>query len=336
VGRPIDAAFRAGRDISRRATRFRGKHGTGKELIARAVHRSSSRRNRPLVKVNCASLPASLIESELFGHERGAFTGAMAQHRGRFEVADGGTLFLDEVGELPLELQAKLLRVLQDGELERVGSSATIRVDTRIIAATNRNLLQGVTDGHFRKDLYYRLHVFPVEAPPLRARREDIPLLVFFFVARFARKLGKPVPTVPEEAMRELMRYSWPGNVRELENVVERAAILATGNTLAFDRAWLIAEAQDSATPTTASAGDEAGEGTLADMEKHHILRVLEKTRSESKRPRTTAGAEYEGRFYERRGGAQLGVYQMGAVYARSVTVIRVPGTGCTPKRLAS
>ncbi|MGH9389982.1 MAG: sigma-54-dependent transcriptional regulator, partial [Vicinamibacteria bacterium] len=188
-----------------------GETGTGKELIARSVHRSSSRRNRPLVKVNCSALPSGLIESELFGHERGAFTGAMAQHRGRFEVANGGTLFLDEVGELPLELQAKLLRVLQDGELERVGSSVTIRIDTRIIAATNRNLLQGVTDGHFRRDLYYRLHVFPVEAPPLRTRREDVPLLVSFFVGRFARKLGKPVSDVPEEAMKELMSYSWPG-----------------------------------------------------------------------------------------------------------------------------
>ena len=255
-----------------------GETGTGKELIARAVHRSSSRRDRPLVKVNCASLPTGLIESELFGHERGAFTGAIAQHRGRFEVADGGTLFLDEVGELPLELQAKLLRVLQDGELERVGSSATIRVDTRIIAATNRDLLQGVTDGHFRRDLYYRLHVFPIEAPPLRARGEDVPLLVSFFVVRFARKLGKPVPEVPEEAMRELMRYSWPGNVRELENVIERATILAAGNILAFDRAWLIPEAPDSATRTIASTSDEAGRGTLAEMEKRHILRVLEKT----------------------------------------------------------
>ncbi len=256
-----------------------GETGTGKELIARSVHRSSSRRNRPLVKVNCASLPAGLIESELFGHERGAFTGAMAQHRGRFEVADGGTLFLDEVGELPLDLQAKLLRVLQDGELERVGSSVTIRVDTRIIAATNRNLLQGVTDGHFRRDLYYRLHVFPVEAPPLRARREDIPLLVFFFVVRFARKLGKPVPVVPEEAMKDLMRYSWPGNVRELENVIERAAILTTGSTLAFDPGWLIPETPDPATTTMAAGGGGVvEEGTLADLERRHILRVLEET----------------------------------------------------------
>ncbi|HEY7698924.1 MAG TPA: sigma-54 dependent transcriptional regulator, partial [Vicinamibacteria bacterium] len=211
---------------------IQGETGTGKELIARAVHRTSARRFRPLVKVNCASLPAGLVESELFGHERGAFTGATAQRRGRFEVADGGTLFLDEVGELPLEVQAKLLRVLQDGELERVGSSATLRVDARILAATNRNLLQGVAEGHFRQDLYYRLHVFPIEAPPLRARGEDIPQLVSFFANRFARKLGKPVPAVPPEAMTKLLGYSWPGNVRELENVVERAVILTTGNVL--------------------------------------------------------------------------------------------------------
>jgi DNA-binding NtrC family response regulator len=247
-----------------------GETGTGKELVARALHRASVRRFRPLVKVNCASLPASLVESELFGHERGAFTGATAQRRGRFEVADGGTLFLDEVGELPLEIQAKLLRVLQDGELERVGSSSTVRVDARILAATNRDLLQEVAEGRFRRDLYYRLHVFPIEAPSLRTRQEDIPLLVSFFASRFAKKLGKPAPSVPEEAMRKLSSYSWPGNVRELENVIERAVILTTGNLLAFDATWLISEA---ASPAPSAAVEE---GTLAEIERRHILQVLE------------------------------------------------------------
>jgi transcriptional regulator with GAF, ATPase, and Fis domain len=247
-----------------------GETGTGKELIARAVHRSSSRRDRPLVKVNCASLPPGLIESELFGHERGAFTGAMSQHRGRFEVADGSTLFLDEVGELPIELQAKLLRVLQDGELERVGSSRTLRVDTRIIAATNRDLLGAVSAGHFRRDLYYRLHVFPITAPPLRERREDIALLIAFFAARFARRLGKGVPVVPEAVIASLQEYSWPGNVRELENVVERAVILATGSALVIDPAWLASEAAQAET---------VDDGTLTSVERRHILRVLEKSR---------------------------------------------------------
>jgi DNA-binding NtrC family response regulator len=248
-----------------------GETGTGKELVARAVHRSSGRRDRPLVKVNCASLPAGLIESELFGHERGAFTGATAQRRGRFEVASGGTLFLDEVGELPLELQAKLLRVLQDGELERLGSSATTRVNTRILAATNRDLRQAVADGQFRRDLYYRLNVFPIEAPPLRTRREDIGLLVSFFVERFSRKHGKPAPAVPELALKKLLAYSWPGNVRELENVIERASILTAGDTLSLDPAWLVPESKDS----ESIPGDE---GTLAEAERRHIVRALEKT----------------------------------------------------------
>jgi DNA-binding NtrC family response regulator len=244
-----------------------GETGTGKELIARAVHRESSRPRRPLVKVNCASLPATLIESELFGHERGAFTGAVSQHQGRFEVADGGTLFLDEVGEVPLELQAKLLRVLQDGEFERVGSSRTLRVDTRVIAATNRDLLAAIAAGEFRQDLYYRLHVFPITAPPLRERKEDIPLLAVFFVAQFARKLGRPVPGIPDGAMRALIRYSWPGNVRELENVLERAVILTKGATLAFDDVRLDED-----------AGGAAKGDTLAAMERRHIEQVLEKT----------------------------------------------------------
>jgi DNA-binding NtrC family response regulator len=246
-----------------------GETGTGKELIARAVHQQSSRGERPLVKVNCASLPPSLIESELFGHEKGAFTGAMRQHQGRFEVADGGTLFLDEVGELPLGLQAKLLRVLQDGELERVGSSRTFRVDTRVIAATNRDLSSAIAAGEFRQDLYYRLHVFPITAPPLRERAEDIPLLAQFFAARFARKLGKPVPEIPETTLNALVRYSWPGNVRELENVLERAAILSKGRTLPLEDVRL--------DPVEGAADSREGD-TLSTMERRHIVRALEKT----------------------------------------------------------
>jgi formate hydrogenlyase transcriptional activator len=247
-----------------------GETGTGKELVARAIHHESTRQNRPLVKVNCASLPAGLIESELFGHERGAFTGAMRQHRGRFEVADGGTLFLDEIGELPQELQAKLLRVLQDGEIERVGGSRTLRVDVRIIAATNRDLLRAVAEGQFRRDLYYRLHVFPITAPALRERKDDIPPLVEYFVARFAKKLGKAIPTVSDSLLATLMSYSWPGNVRELENVVERAVILAAGGGLPIDDAWLNPEPDDALPAEGAS---------LETVERRHILRVLENTR---------------------------------------------------------
>jgi DNA-binding NtrC family response regulator len=254
-----------------------GETGTGKELVARAVHRASPRGHRPLVKVNCASLPASLVESELFGHERGAFTGATAQRRGRFEIADGGTLFLDEVGELPLEVQAKLLRVLQDGELERVGSSATVRFDTRIIAATNRDLLREVSEGRFRRDLYYRLNVFPIEAPALRARSEDIPFLVSFFVTRIARRLGKPAPEVPEDVTRKLMGYTWPGNVRELENVIERAVILTTGKVLAIDPAWLVPEGERASRSNAAGGVGTLADGTLADAERRHIRLVLDK-----------------------------------------------------------
>ncbi|QYZ67980.1 MAG: sigma 54-interacting transcriptional regulator [Gammaproteobacteria bacterium (ex Lamellibrachia satsuma)] len=209
-----------------------GETGVGKELVARAIHQWSPRKARPLVKVNCASLPANLIESELFGHEKGAFTGAEAKRAGRFEVADGGTLFLDEIGELPLELQSKLLRVLQDGEFERLGSSRTIPVNVRVITATNRELEEEVRSGRFRKDLYYRLQVFPITVPPLRERREDIPLLVGAFVEKLAHKSGKSIDTVPTRAMEALQRYPWPGNVRELQNVIERAVINTQGPRL--------------------------------------------------------------------------------------------------------
>ena len=209
-----------------------GETGTGKERLARAVHDLSPRRGRPFVRVNCASVPAGLLESELFGHEKGAFTGAIAQRIGRFELAHQGTLFLDEVGEIPLELQSKLLRVLQEKQFERLGNNRTMTSDVRIVAATNRDLNKLVASGQFRSDLFYRLSVFPVMVPPLRDRAEDIPLLVHFFLARFAKRMGKDVDVVPPETMQALCRYSWPGNVRELEHVVERAVILSPGPEL--------------------------------------------------------------------------------------------------------
>jgi PAS domain S-box-containing protein len=209
-----------------------GETGTGKELIARAIHSAGKRRDRPLIKVNCAALPATLVESELFGHERGAFSGAVARRLGRFELADGGTLFLDEIGELPAEAQAKLLRVLQEHEFDRVGGTAPIRVDVRVIAATNRDLHREVREKRFREDLYYRLNVFPVHLPALRERRDDIPLLVHFLVRKFAQRIGKRLDGVSRRTLQRLEEYSWPGNVRELENVLERAVILATGPVL--------------------------------------------------------------------------------------------------------
>jgi len=214
-----------------------GESGTGKELIANAVHKASARHEGPFVKVNCAAMPANLIESELFGHERGAFTGASLKRVGRFALADGGTIFLDEIGELPLELQAKLLRVLQEGEFEPLGSSRTRRVDVRVVAATNRNLLQEVQAGRFREDLYFRLAVFPIQLPPLRERSEDIPLLVAAFLERLSVRLGRAFEAPSREAIRQLQDYRWPGNVRELHNVVERAVICAGDSCLDFARA---------------------------------------------------------------------------------------------------
>ena len=211
---------------------IRGETGTGKELIARAIHELSPRKARTLVKMNCAAIPTGLLESELFGHERGAFTGAIAQKIGRFELADGGTLFLDEVGDIPLELQPKLLRVLQEQEFERLGSTRTKRADVRIVAATHRSLEEMVAAGTFRQDLYYRLNVFPIVLPPLRERREDIPRLVRYFVQKFARGMNKMIDTIPSEAMSALAAYDWPGNVRELENAIERAVILTSGSVL--------------------------------------------------------------------------------------------------------
>jgi transcriptional regulator with GAF, ATPase, and Fis domain len=246
-----------------------GETGTGKELLARAVHDRSKRKDRALVKVNCGSIPAGLVESELFGHEKGAFTGAIHQRIGRFELAHGGTIFLDEVTELPLDTQVKLLRVLQEGEFERVGSSKTLKVDVRVIAATNRDLNQVVSKGSFRADLYYRLNVFPLESPALRERKGDIPLLVSFFLSRFGKKLGKEVRGVAQKSMESLIRYHWPGNIRELQNVIERAVVLARGSVVHVDESLLRSDA--AAAPVSAI-------DTLENNERHHILRALDET----------------------------------------------------------
>jgi PAS domain S-box-containing protein len=253
-----------------------GETGTGKELIARALHSASKRKDRPLIKINCAALPAGLVESELFGHEKGAFTGAIARRVGRFELAEGGTIFLDEVGELPPEAQAKLLRVLQEREFDRVGGAAPIKADVRVLAATNRDLLQAVRDKAFREDLYYRLSVFPIPLPPLRARREDIPLLVHFLVGKFVARIGKPVESVSPETVRRLLAYPWPGNVRELENVLERAVILATGPTLEIGPDVLPGAAEGTTPP--ASSPPLSPSASLETVESNHILSVLERT----------------------------------------------------------
>jgi DNA-binding NtrC family response regulator len=249
---------------------IQGETGTGKELVARAIHDASARRERPLVKLNCAALPRELVESELFGHEKGAFTGALQQRRGRFELADGGTLFLDELGELPLEAQAKLLRVLQEREFERVGGSRTLRVDVRVIAATNRDLQSQVAAGRFRADLFYRLNVFPIAVPALRERRDDIGRLVQHFAEQTARKLGRQLEGVSPSFLESAAAYHWPGNIRELENVVERAMIMSRGTQL--DGADLLAPGRAQG---PASLPVEA---TLEEMERAHIRRVLEAT----------------------------------------------------------
>jgi formate hydrogenlyase transcriptional activator len=241
-----------------------GETGTGKELIARAIHDLSTRREQTLVKMSCAAIPTGLLESELFGHERGAFTGAIMQKIGRLELAHKGTLFLDEVGDIPLELQPKLLRALQEKEFERLGSTRTQQVDTRVVAATNRDLAQMVEEGTFRRDLYYRLNVFPVRIPPLRERREDIPLLVRYFAQKFCRTINRRIETIPSETMEALVAWSWPGNIRELEHMVERAVILSTGPVLNVPVAEL--------RPTN---GDVRNVERLDDAEREHILRVL-------------------------------------------------------------
>ncbi|MGH8472430.1 MAG: sigma-54 interaction domain-containing protein, partial [Gammaproteobacteria bacterium] len=249
---------------------IQGETGTGKELIARTIHTLSQRKDKVLVKLNCAAIPNDLVESELFGHEKGAFTGALARKLGRFELADQGTLFLDEVGELPLAVQAKLLRVLQEGEFERVGGSETRKVDVRIIAATNRDLVSHVKEGGFRPDLFYRLNVFPITLPSLRHRKKDLPLLIQHFVRTYAEKYGKRIETVPARAMTALQAHEWPGNARELQHVIERAVILTRGAELAFDEEFL--------------ASAPAGQGqerpprieSLEEAERAHILKALE------------------------------------------------------------
>ena len=243
-----------------------GESGTGKELLARAIHKLSTRSEKTLVKLNCAALPATLIESELFGHEKGAFTGAIQSRVGRFELANQGTLFLDEVGELPLDTQAKLLRILQEGELERVGSSKTLKIDVRIIAATNKDLQQEIQKGNFREDLFYRLNVFPILNPPLRDRKEDIPILVQHFLKKYKNQIGKSFSGISKKSLNHLYAYDWPGNIRELENVIERSMIISSGSKLQIE-------------PLRQEEAKDKSFLTITQMEKKYILKALEKTR---------------------------------------------------------
>ena len=253
-----------------------GETGTGKELVARALHRRSKRASRAFVRVNCAAIPQSLVASELFGHEKGAFTGALQRRLGRFEAADGGTIFLDEIGELPMETQIALLRVLQEREIERVGSNQSIKVDVRLIAATNRELPAAVAQGTFRQDLFYRLNVFPIAVPPLRERADDIPMLVEYFVGRFAKSTGKKIRNIGKQTLEQLKAYHWPGNIRELQNVVERAVILSEGDTFAVDASWLRLETAESDRPNSLLPGE--GLSALADREVEMIEAALAET----------------------------------------------------------
>jgi formate hydrogenlyase transcriptional activator len=256
-----------------------GETGTGKELIARALHNLSSRKSNAFVKLNCAAIPTGLLESELFGHEKGAFTGAITQRVGRFELANRGTIFLDEIGEIPLELQPKLLRVLQEREFERLGSSRTARTDARLVAATNRDLKTMVEEQRFRSDLYYRLNVFPIRVPSLRERKEDIPELVRHFVKEFSRRNQRLIDTIPSETMQTLVRYHWPGNIRELQNVIERAVIISRGPVLNVALAGLTLDVASTSAPvvtTAKSASHESLQVMLEETERNQILRALE------------------------------------------------------------
>jgi transcriptional regulator with GAF, ATPase, and Fis domain len=245
-----------------------GETGSGKDMLAEALHQASPRRARPMIRINCAALPAALIEAELFGREKGAFTGALARQPGRFELADGSTLFLDEIGEMPLELQTRLLRVLQDGRFERVGGTQTLQVDVRLVAATNRDLAREVAAGRFREDLYYRLNVFPIEVPALRERREDIPTLAWAFVREFSASIGKPIERIAEASMAALLAHCWPGNVRELRNVIERAIILARSPTLHIALG---------PAPTAEPSAPSARQATLEQVGREHLLQVLQR-----------------------------------------------------------
>ena len=274
-----------------------GETGTGKELIARAIHDRSARKNRPLLKVNCSAISAGLVESELFGHVKGACTGAFERHIGRFELADGGTIFLDEIGELPLGTQVKLLRVLQEREFEPVGSNRPVRVDVRVIAATNRNLHESIRTGDFRSDLFYRLNVFPIDVPPLRERRSDIPQLAMFFLVRLSKKFGKDIQGMPQTTVDRLISYSWPGNIRELQNVIERAVILSQSSVLELEP-----DLVPVLTPADSSSIRDRSPGvvkppslalpmstTLEEVERGHIIAVLNQTRGVVEGPRGAA-----------------------------------------------
>jgi formate hydrogenlyase transcriptional activator len=249
-----------------------GETGTGKELIARAIHKLSRRANRAFISLNCAATPPSLIASELFGHEKGAFTGAVQPRCGRFELAHSGTIFLDEIGEIPMDTQIALLRVLQERQIERVGGSRAIPVDVRVVAATNRDLSAAIAEGLFRSDLFYRLNVFPIHVPPLRKRREDIPILVEYFVKRFAEKMAKRIRRIDKRTLELCERYSWPGNIRELQNIVERSVILCSGDTFSIDEAWLSSQG-------TLRPGEAPLPETLQDHEKEMIEAALAKSR---------------------------------------------------------
>ena len=258
-----------------------GETGSGKELVARAIHQLSARQEAAFVKLNCAAIPTGLLESELFGHEKGAFTGAIAQRIGRFELANRGTVFLDEVGEIPLELQPKLLRVLQEREFERLGSTRTLKTDARLIAATNRDLAGFVEEQKFREDLFYRLNVFPIAVPPLRERREDIPMLVRHFAQQFARRMKKKIETIPAETMESLTRYEWPGNIRELQNLIERAVILSTGPTLDVPAGALNGRRSSSGAPKAsgaATSGRDEKLDTLEEADRRHIITALDRS----------------------------------------------------------
>ena len=258
-----------------------GETGTGKELIERAIHRLSQRKDAPFIRINCAAIPTGLLESELFGHEKGAFTGAISQKIGRMELANGGTLFLDEVGEIPLELQPKLLRVLQDQEFERLGSNRTIKVDMRVVAATNRNLAERIAQNQFRSDLYYRLSVFPILVPPLRERKEDIPLLVRYFVRQIGLRMDRHVESIPPGAMDKLLHWHWPGNVRELENLMERSVILSEGPVLRVP----VSELRSLDSPADSDVPNQ----NLDYAERQHIVRVLRETRGKISGPHGAA-----------------------------------------------